>query len=154
MKGLKENAAVAIRIQPLKKMKLSVVTDASFANNGFHSQGGQLVLVHERELRDGIPAKTNIVSWRSGKLQRVVNSTLAAETQSLSKGLADLTWAMVLLRELGDGRFNIKSWRKHIDSDEMLVLSAQSSDRELQEALAVVDAKSLFDYLSKDTVGG
>ena len=83
-------------LQPLHNMKLSIVTDASFANNGYHSQGGQMVIAHEPGLRDGLKVKTNLVGWRSGRLQRVVNSTLAAaETQSLSRGLGDLMWIMV-----------------------------------------------------------
>ena len=114
VKGLKENASLKIRVQPLQHMKLSIVTDASFANNGYHSQGGQILLAHERQLRDGLPAKANVLAWRSGRLQRVVNSTLAAETQSLSKGLADLTWAIVLTEELRNGRFNIKEWRSKV----------------------------------------
>ena len=154
IKGLKENASLTIRIQPLLNMRLSIVTDASCANNGFHSQGGQILLAHERHLRDGLPSKTNVLAWRSGKLQRVVNSTLAAETQSLSKGLADLSWAIVLTEELQNGKFNVKEWRAKVDSQEMLVLSSASSDLQLKEALAVVDAKSLFDHLSKETVGG
>lgn len=84
VKQLKAQADLAIQIEPLKRMRFSVVTDASFANDGFHSQGGHLVLAHEASLSGGGSARTNIVSWRSGKLQRVVNSTLAAETQSLS----------------------------------------------------------------------
>ena len=103
VKALKAESGLSVKIQPLKEMKLSIVTDASFANNGYHSQGGQVLLAHERGLRDGLQVKTNVLAWRSGKLQRVVNSTLAAETQSLSKGLGDLIWTMVLVQELCDG---------------------------------------------------
>lgn len=92
IKVLKENADLTIKIQPLKQMRLSVITDASFANSGFHSQGGHLVVAHEKELANGELVTANVITWRSGKLQRVVNSTLAAETQSLSRGLGDLPW--------------------------------------------------------------
>ena len=153
VKALKASSELCIRIQPLKKMKMSVITDASFANNGFHSQGGHLVISHESQLRDGVPAKTNVLAWRSGKLQRVVNSTLAAETQSLSKGLGELMWAMVLLKELTDGKFCIQKWRQNME-DDLMVLSSMRTEQTLQQALAVVDAKSLYDHLSKDGAGG
>ena len=52
---------------------------------------------------DGHSVPTNIVAWRSGKLQRIVNLTPAAETQSLSRGLAELLWIMVMVQELQDG---------------------------------------------------
>ena len=87
---IKAHSKLSLKVQPLKKMRLSVVTDASFANAGFHSQGGHLVLAHENNLRDGAAVTTNVLAWRSGKLQRIVNSSLAAETQSLSRRLAEL----------------------------------------------------------------
>ena len=154
VKGLKETASFAIVLQPLKSMKLSVVTDASFANNGYHSQGGQMVIAHEKGLRDGMRVKTNIVGWRSGRLQRVVNSTLAAETQSLSRGLGDLLWIMVLTLELTENDFKIRDWKQRLSAEEVLVLGAEHHQDMLKESLAIVDAKSLFDYLSKETVGG
>ena len=90
VKNLKDNSHVSILIQPLQHMKLSKVTDASFANRDYHSQGGQILLAHEEGLKDGHAVPTKVLGWRSGKLHRVVNSTLAAETQSLSRGLGDL----------------------------------------------------------------
>lgn len=47
--------------------------------------GWSLGNAHESNLRDGQLTRTNITAWRSGKLQRIVNSTLAAETQSMSR---------------------------------------------------------------------
>ena len=134
---LKEKASLSLQIQPLKKMRMSVVTDASFANNGFHSQGGHLVLAHERGLQDGLQATTNIVAWRSGKLQRVVNSTLAAETQSLSRRLAELMWVMVLVQETQDGKFNVKAWRQRVEA-ELMVMSSELTEGALKESLAVL----------------
>ena len=154
VQDLKDNASLSLQIQPLQRMKMSVVTDASFANNGFHSQGGHLVLAHENHLRDGGLTTTNIVAWRSGKLQRVVNSTLAAETQSLSRGLAELVWILVMTQELEDGTFNVKTWRERLRGEELLVVSSETSSSDLKESLAVVDAKSLYDHLSKDCLGG
>ena len=152
--GLKEHSSLSLKIQPLKRMRLSVVTDASFANNGFHSQGGHLVLAHENQLRDGNAVTTNILAWRSGKLQRIVNSTLAAETQSMSRGLAELMWIHVLVQEMMDGTFALKAWRKKLEGEELMVMSSTLNDHQLKESLAVVDAKSLYDNLSKDSTGG
>jgi len=154
VKQLKAQADLAIQIQPLRRMRFSVVTDASFANDGFHSQGGHLVLAHEASLSGGGSARTNIVSWRSGKLQRVVNSTLAAETQSLSRGLADLMWSMVVFREFSDGKFELRRWNEKLAASDVVAICSSSSDEVLKQSLAIIDAKSLYDYLSKETVGG
>ena len=112
-------------------------------------------IAHEAELKTGVPTRTNLISWRSGKLQRrVVNSTLAAETQGLSRGLRDLLWAMVTLQEFVDGRFVLHKWPERLSGSEAIALIGAKSDKTLKESLAIVDAKSLFDYLSKETLGG
>ena len=61
-----------------------------------------MILIHENGLKEDLSTKSNFLWWRSGKLQRVINSTLAAEIQSLSKGLADLMWTIVIYKELRD----------------------------------------------------
>ena len=102
VKEIKENAELAVIIQPLENMKFAVATDASFANHDFQLQRGQMILIHENGLKEDLSTKSNLLWWRSGKLQRVINSTLAAEIQSLSKGLADLMWTIVIYKELRD----------------------------------------------------
>ena len=154
IKEIKGNAALAISIQPLKKMRLAVVTDASFANHGFHSQGGQMILSHEEGLKEGLEVKTNLLWWRSGKLQRVVNSTLAAETQSLSRGIGDLMWLMLLFKEIQEPDLHLRDWAHGLKNQEIVAMASSESDGRLKESLAIVDAKSLYDYLSKETLGG
>ena len=53
----------------------------------------------------GEPAPCNILHWKSGKQQRTVNSTLAAETQSLARGVGDLLWMMVMYAEMVNPHF-------------------------------------------------
>ena len=113
-----------------------------------------MILAHEPGLKKGIKVRTNLLWWRSAKLQRVVNSTLAAETQSLSKGIGDLLWMKVMLRELMEEKFNIKEWPAKLASERVVALARDTSSQELQECLAIVDAKSLFDHLSKESIGG
>ena len=65
----------------ISKAKVVVFADASFANlEGGASQGGHLVFLV------GENGGMSILSWSSKKLDRVVNSTSAAETMSLLKG--------------------------------------------------------------------
>ena len=154
VKCIKANSEFFVRIQPLQRMKLGVISDASFGNSDFHSQGGHMIIAHERELNEVGTATTNIVAWRSGKLQRVVNSTLAAETQALSRGLGDLLWSLVVLQEYEDATFSLKRWPERLCAAEILAMASVKTSEVLREALAVVDAKSLYDQLSKATVGG
>ena len=86
----KKDSTMCLRIQPIppEKMMWGVVTDASYANaKGSTSQGAFGVICAEEKVLNQGEGKVNLLHWRSGKMHRVVNSTLAAECQSLSKGL-------------------------------------------------------------------
>ena len=108
---LKEDSGLALRIQPMdeKKMKWGVFSDASWANarNG-KTQAGHMLVTFEQELLEGKTAKMNLLHWKSGKLQRTVNSTLAAETQSLARGV----WRLALdgrdVLRAGESTFSIE----------------------------------------------
>ena len=154
IKALKQKSDLAIRVQPLEKMKMSVVSDASFGNDRFHSQGGQMIICHEDGLQENKQVAANLLCWRSGRIQRVVNSTLAAETQSLSRGIGDLLWVLVLFEELQDENFSIRDWPSRLSGKEVMALASKSSSDDLKGCLAIVDAKSLYDYLCKETIGG
>lgn len=62
----------------------------------------------------------------------------------------------VLLRELQEEKFNIKEWPADMKTEEVtaLAIAIDQTSQELHECLAVVDAKSLYDYLAKETIGG
>ena len=83
----------------------------------------------------------------------VVNSTLAAETQSLARGLGDLLWMKVLFKEIEIEKFSMHEWASTLSRDQVVAM-ARDDGGTLKECLAIVDAKSLFDYLSKETIGG
>ena len=93
VKVLKERSELSIKIRAIEVDKLAwgVISDASFANAyGGHSQGAYGILAFHEDLREGCRVPCSLISWRSGRIQKVVSSTLAAETQSLSKGLGEL----------------------------------------------------------------
>ena len=152
VRNLKKTSSLTVKIQPLKELKLAVVSDASFGNDEFHSQGGQMILAHEPGLKSGEKVKANLLWWRSGRLQRIVNSTLAAETQAMARGLGDLMWMKVLFKELENEQFNIHEWPATMKREDIVAM--MSSESSLQECLAIIDAKSLYDYLSQETIGG
>ena len=113
-----------------------------------------MILCHEDGLQENQRVRANLLCWRSSRLQRVVNSTLAAETQSLSRGLGDLLWVMVLFEELRDPDFSIRDWPQRLSGSEVLALASTSSSERLKGSLAIADAKSLYDQLCKETIGG
>ena len=154
---LKKDSGLALRIQPLAEEKLQwgVISDSSFANaRGGKTQAGHMLIAFEKGLLEGERSKTNILHWRSGKLHRTVGSTLAAETQSLARGVGDLLWMMMVYMELVNPRFQLRDWRRYIGQQGYTAFSKHNEVEELRDALALVDAKSLYDLLINETTGG
>ena len=123
------------------------VTDASWAN---HKDGSTAVIAFHRDLMTGKRAPCTIIWWKSGKLRRKVNSTLAAEAQALLRGLGDLMWAKAVYHELVDCDFTLESFKQDVRARAELVLQSSGADEKLKDSLSVVDAKSLYDNLMKE----
>ena len=155
--ALKRDSELALKIQPFNEaeMQWGVVSDASYANaRGGKTQAGHLLIVFQKGLLEGERVNTNVLHWKSGKLKRAVSSTLAAETQSLARGVGDLLWMMVMYCELTNPEFELRSWRKHVRQLGYTLMSRYEETSELSDALALVDAKSLYDLLINETTGG
>lgn len=114
---------------------------------------GNLLVAYDQDMLDNKAANCNLLHWRSGKLARLVNSTLAAETQSLARGVGDLLWLIVMYAEVTEPEFQLRNWRRHVQRQGYTAFSKQNVE-EITDAIAVVDAKSLFDILSNETNGG
>ena len=61
---------------------------------------------------------------------------------------------MLLMKELSDGKLNIQDWREHLNTKKLMVISSEDTEGGLRESLAVIDAKSLYDHLTRETIGG
>ena len=154
---IKESSDLALQIQPIQEDRLrwGVITDASWGNaRGGKTQGGHLLVVFDQEMLEGKTAVCNLLHWKSGKLQRTVNSTLAAETQALARGVGDLLWMMVMYMEITDPSFQLREWRKYVKKRGYTAFTKHAEKEELAGALAIVDAKSLYDLLAYETTGG
>ncbi|CAK9084273.1 Copia protein, partial [Durusdinium trenchii] len=129
---------MSIKIQsvPEKDMCFGVITDASYGNTEICSVG-----------------KGNLIYWRSGKIHRVVNSTLAAETQSLGKGLQELAWSITVYNELSDPNFDLRRWEAGAKSRRMSAIAKENLDETLRKVSKDAVLKSLLDHLVKSTVG-
>ena len=124
-----------------------MVTDASFANaSGGASQGAYGVLCYDEDVATLGSGVGNLIHWKSGKIHRVVNSTLAAETQALSRTVS-------VYAELTDPKFKLEEWQAAARKRRMHALTKDNPEPVLKKGLCVVDAKSLFDHLVKETVG-
>ena len=149
----KATAELGVTIKGINEEKIGfgVVSDASYGNvRDGGSQGGHCVVSFDIGIHKGESVDCNILYWKSGRIHRVVNSTLAAESMSLSRALGDLMWCVTLFNELTHVGFELREWESALQHRRLWVVPGKPED---SRHLAVVDAKSLYDHLSKETCG-
>ena len=111
-------------------------TDASFANmpRGGSQAGRFSMLTSADVVVKRVPV--NIVGWRSGRIFRIVKSTISAEAASLADSQDDNEYTRVATAYMfGMLPASDRAWKKALD---------------LVKGYTVVDAKSLYDHLHSD----
>ena len=71
----------------------------------------------------------------------------------MSKGLSELAWTVTVFNEIVNPSFELKNWEDEIKRRRLHVLTKSNAEERLRKGLSVVDAKSLFDHLVKETIG-
>ena len=110
---------------PVDSLRIKVYTDASFGNQDdmTRSTGGTVVFVE-----DSVGGKTNILSLKTKKINRVCRSVKAAETRALEDGLDEAINAGRIIKEIYNGKIDLK-------------------DPEQIPVDAFIDSKSLYESL-------
>ena len=102
----------------------------------YRSVGGYFLMLANPEILDDATARANILSFYSGQTKRVCRSTLAAEASHLAKAVETGDWCCCLLEEALSGELNLKDWPSIIQR---------------RRRIYVTDARSVYDYLQKDS---
>lgn len=149
----KRHHEVSIVIQPipLPDLRFLAFSDASFASkNNHNSHTGSIIMATHRDISNNISCPVSPLSWGCKKIQRVVTSTLAAETVSLSTVLDQLSWIRLCWSWMLDNRID---WKK---PDQALKKSlpeafstATAYAQGLSEDVAATDCKSLYDLVTR-----
>lgn len=92
------------------------------------------------EFKEGADLPATPLSSRSGESRRVVNSTLAGETQAARSATAEVEWTQVLLRDAMFGDVQVSHLSPFISVFSKSCVAAQQFPHQ-----HVVDAKSLYD---------
>ena len=140
LRRAKLHADVAIIIEPIpiSQLRFTCYTDASWANRyDLSSQGGYVILAHEKQMLDGKLSRANLIDWSSRKLQRVARSSLSAELQSNTNGIDNFTFLMLTWSDIVDNPVKPNS---KIHSRQLLESQAMKWAGGL-----VVDHKGLYD---------
>ena len=149
----KRHHDVTIKIQPISSsdVRFLAFTDASFASKKCpDSQAGSIILATHRNIEKNISCPVSPISWGSKKIQKVVTSTLAAETMSLSSNLDQLSWIRLYwgwLYKPTDG------WKHPADTLLQLPSAVATATFRVQQmqpdSVAATDCKSLYDLVTR-----
>lgn len=123
---------------PIEQIRFVAYSDASFATREKQqSQKGTIILTAHQDIMQQKPAQAGALLWSSKKIDRIVASTLAAETYALSQSVDLLEWVRILWQWM---QHPSTAWKQ----PEAMLLKAP-------RAITVVDCKSLYDVIIKNT---
>ena len=149
----KRHHDVTIKIQPiaLKDVRFLAFTDASFASKKCpDSQAGSIILATHKNIDKNISCQVSPIAWGSKKIQKVVASTLAAETMSLSSNLDQLSWIRLYWGWLYKPT---EGWKHPADTLLQLPSAVATATYRIQQAqpdsVAATDCKSLYDLVTR-----
>ncbi len=149
---------LAIQIQPIsvEDLRFLAFSDASFSSRKVpESHAGAIILATHRSILSNVVSPVSPISWSCKKIQKVVTSTLSAETMALDSTLDQMSWVRLFWAWIHDRSIN---WKRPHESLQRLpsaiALPTIKDDQgsvtsELPEAIAATDCKSLFDLVTK-----
>jgi len=145
----KRHKTTCVRIQPIPmdKIRFLAFSDASFASKKQpESHTGTIIMTTHEDIGKNHVCPVNPISWGCKKIQRVVTSTLAAETTSLSSTLDQLSWLRLFWSWIKDP---LTDWRKPTETLKALPLTYATATFKEDPSIAVTDCKSLFDLVTR-----
>ena len=132
------STSITISSIPEDQIRLVSYSDASFASRAKQqSQKGGLFLAVQADVFQQKSAVASPLTWHSKKIDRVVASTLASETYALSNVVDTTNWLRLMWEWLRNPLIN---WRK-----------PEEVWKKAPPSIAVMDCKSLYDVLVKNT---
>eukprot|EP00435_Cladocopium_sp_Y103_P021947 s3593_g5.t1 len=148
----KKHSDVTIKINPISTEDLRFIafSDASFASKSKpESHSGMIILATHKDISQNKACTISPLSWGTKKIQRVVTSTLSAETTALSTALDQLTWirlywAWILRPEI--------NWRKPETINELPEAISIPTIKFDEKDFAITDCKSLYDLTTRTAV--
>ena len=126
---------IKIRSIPVEHLRFMVVHDAAHANlEGGASQQGHLILAVHASITN-CRVLVSVLSWQRKKIKRVVRSSLAAETCSMSTCQEHLDWMRTMWEQMTRSDFVLENFEQFLTA---------------RPSILVTDCKSLYDAIHKE----
>ena len=148
----KKHHDTTIQIQPIpvEDFRFLAFSDASFASKSNpSSHTGSLIMGTHRLISENVSCPVSPLAWGCKKIQRVVTSTLAAETVSLNSVLDHLSWMRLCWAWMLDPTVNWKQPNSTLKELPQTVATATLKAQRIPDSVAATDCKSLYDLITR-----
>ena len=155
-----EDVGLLIHAIPLVKLRTVSISDAALDLDrpDGSTQGGFIVGFTTSELHQQGSAAMSPMCWSSHKVKRSVSASLAGEVFMMSEGLAECEWISGVLESAVYQDYEPSLHRrKSISPPVEPTVTVMKADSHLQidpSTVCVIDAKSAFDHLVRESTGG
>ena len=137
---------ITIKSIPCSDLRFLAFSDASFSSpKNPDAHAGSIILSTHKEIGQNCKCPISPLSWGSKKIQRVVVSTLAAETMAMSSTLDQLSWLRLCWGWMLQPSCNWRKPEQALSERPESFASATYRAQNLPSSLAVTDCKSLYD---------
>jgi hypothetical protein len=146
----KKHKDVTVKIQPIdfQKIRFLAFSDASFSSKKQpDSHTGMIIMTTHADIAKNHQCPVNPISWGCKKIQKVVVSTLSAETMSLNSTLDQLSWLRLYWGWFQNPWLNWKQSKQTLK--ELPPTYAAPTMKEDVNSIAVTDCKSLYDLVTR-----
>ena len=132
-----ESRLLISALGPVDGWFVEVSTDASLSNlnEGVHSTGAYVILIRNSE------GRCAPISWRSGKIKRIVDSTLECECLALVDGLKQAVYVREMIEEifaLDEKSVPVKAVVDNKSTVVAIHLTAPVDDKKLRRDISII----------------
>eukprot|EP00435_Cladocopium_sp_Y103_P035320 s3392_g9.t1 len=141
------DVTITIRPIPVKDFRFMAFSDASFASQKKpDSHAGLFIVGTHQKISQNLQWPISPISWGCKKIQKVVTSTLSAETNALASAVDQLSWLRLFWSWLHDPT---TCWRKPEEALKKVAPAITVPTMKESADLAITDCKSLYDLTTR-----
>ena len=141
------DVTITIKPIPYKDFRFMAFSDASFASHRKpDSHAGMIIVGTHQQINNNVQCPISPISWGSKKIQKVVTSTLSAETTSLAAAIDQLAWLRLFWSWIHDSKVQWKNPKKALQKLEPAISVPTFNET---NDVAITDCKSLYDLITR-----
>ena len=141
------DVTITIKPIPYQDFRLLAFSDASFSSaKKPDSHAGSIIVGTHQDINKNVECPISPLTWGCRKIQKVVTSTLSAETMALSSTLDQVSWLRLYWSWIHDKRTN---WKKPEETLTKIAPAITVPTKPEGSDTAITDCKSLFDLVSR-----